>query len=115
MRPAWSRSSLREAAGFIGERIDLVRRLLLAHAAEQVGGFLQAIGGAARFGFALLRRSCAAHVVGRLAQPVKSLLHARVARFSIPRPDCPDEPDCPEEPEEELPCAFPLLRTRLRA
>jgi hypothetical protein len=53
--------------------------LLLAHAAEQVGGFLQAVGGSARFGFALLGSSCAAHVVGRLAQPVKRLLDARIA------------------------------------
>ena len=73
---------LSEAAGLFGERIDLRCRLLLAHAAEQVGGFLQTVGGAARFGFTLLRRGCAAHVVGRLAQPVQRLLDARIARFS---------------------------------
>ena len=70
---------LGQAAGLVGERIDLRRRLLLAHAAEQVRGFLQAVGGAARFGFALLRRRCAAHVVGGLAQPVERLLDARIA------------------------------------
>ncbi len=59
---------LLQAAGFLCQRIDFGRRLLLAHAAEQVGGFLQAIGGAARFGLALLRSGGAAHVIGCLAQ-----------------------------------------------
>ena len=69
---------LGQAAGFVGQRIDLRGSLLLAHAAEQIGGFLQAIGGAARFGFALLRRRRATHVIGSLPEPVERLLDARV-------------------------------------
>jgi hypothetical protein len=53
--------------------------LLLVHAAKEAGSFLQAIGGAARFGLALLWRSCAAHVVRGLAEAIERLLDARVA------------------------------------
>src|SRR6266853_3654705 len=71
---------LRQTACLVCERPQARGSLLLAHAAEQIRGFLQAIGGAARFGFALLGRRRAAHVIGSLLQPVERLLYARVRR-----------------------------------
>lgn len=71
---------LRQTACLVCERAQARGSLLLAHAAEQIRGFLQAIGGAARFGFALLGRRRAAHVIGSLLQPVERLLYARVRR-----------------------------------
>ena len=71
---------LGQSAGFVRKGVNLRGSLLLAHAAQQIRGFLQAIGGAARFGFALLRRRRATHVIGSLPEPVERLLDARVRR-----------------------------------
>ena len=68
-----------KAARLIRQRAEARRGLLLAHAAERVRGFLQAVSGATGFGFTLLRRGRAAHVVGGLFQAVEGLLDARIA------------------------------------
>jgi hypothetical protein len=70
---------------FLGQTIGFARHLvetsvgvLLLRASEQVGGFAEAVGGAAGFGVTLLPGRGAAHVVVSLLQAFESLLNARV-------------------------------------
>ena len=64
----------RQLIGRLGHRVEAAGGVLLLHAAQQVGGFAQAVGGAAGIGRAGALRGGAPHVVVGLAQAVERLL-----------------------------------------
>ena len=76
-----------QAIGFVRHRIQTAVGMLLLRATKQIGGFAQAVGGAARFGAARLRRGACRHWL-RL-QTIEGLLHARIGRpcWPIAPPD----------------------------
>jgi hypothetical protein len=76
---------LRQAIGFARHLIKTAAGVLLLCAAEQVGGFAEAIGGAACFGITLLAGRSLAHVVVRLLQAIEGLLDARIPRTLLAR------------------------------
>ncbi len=60
--------------GGLRHRVEAAGGILLLHSAKQVGGFAQAVGGAAGIGRAGILGGGALHVVGGLAQAVERLL-----------------------------------------
>ena len=64
----------RQLIGRLGHRVEAAGGVLLLHAAKQVGGFAQAVGGAAGIGRAGILGDGAPHVVVGLAQAVERLL-----------------------------------------
>ena len=65
--------------GGLGHRVEATGGVLLLHAAKEVGGLAQAVGGAAGIGCAGILRSGALHVVVGLAQTVERLLGGLLA------------------------------------
>ena len=61
----------RQLIGGLGHRAETAGGVLLLHAAKQIGGFAQAIGGAAGIGRAGIPGHGALHVVIGLAQTVQ--------------------------------------------
>ena len=86
----------RQLFGRLGHRVEAAGGVLLLHAAQQVGGFAQAVGGAAGIGRAGILRGGALHVVVGLAQAVERLLGRLLAAVGgLIRGLLPDLPDCP--------------------
>jgi len=70
---------LRQAVGGLRHGVEAGGGVLLFDSAKQIGGFAQAVGGAAGIGRAGILRGGAAHVVAGLAQAVERLLGGLLA------------------------------------
>jgi hypothetical protein len=68
-----------QTIGFARHFVKASIRVLLLGAAKKVGGFAEAVGGAAGFGVALLAGGGLAHVVVGLLQAIESLLNTGIA------------------------------------
>jgi hypothetical protein len=73
-----------EAIGFAGHFIEPAAGVLLLRAAEEVGRFAEAVGGASRFRVTLLAGRSSAHVVIGLFQALEGLLDARICGTLLP-------------------------------
>ena len=90
----------RQLIGRLGHRVEAAGGVLLLRAAKQVGGFAQAVGGAAGIGRAGILGGGALHVFVGLAQAVERLLRGLLAAVGglfarTELPACP--PDCPAD------------------